>query len=197
MYVSHPEHKRPGPAKAVQLAIWLWLACLGLAAAPCLAADPPQAGDTLPDLVLNASDRPQDASYLGLESNAPTFELKNVKAKVVLLEIVGVYCPFCHEQTPLFNDLHKRLQRAKLDKDVKLIALASGATLQEIDYLRTHSAYAYPVLRDEDFSAHKKLNEPKTPFTMLVDAKGKVLYAHKGVINDIDGLFAKIKDLAK
>ncbi len=170
---------------------------LALIASPGLASEGLQVGDTLPDLVLTAPANPEDAAYLGLDSGSPTFALKAVKAKVLLMEIVGVYCAYCHEQAPLFNDLRKRLQRSRLDDSVKLIALASGATAAETEYLRKHSSYAFPVLRDEDYSVHKQLLEPKTPYTLLVDSNGKILYAHKGVEKDIDGLFAKIKELVK
>lgn len=181
----------------IRLALPTLAALLLLAAGtPATAAELPEEGDTLPELVFLAPDLQEDADYLGLAA-AETFTLADAAYDVLLLEIVGVYCPFCHEQTPLFNDLAKRIERAGLDQQIKMAAVASGATEAEIAYLRDYSGYAYPLLRDQDYSLHKQLGEPQTPFTMIVDRQGTVLYVHMGVIEDIDDLFNRIKELAQ
>ena len=161
-----------------------------------MAAEPPQEGDELPELVFVASDRPEDADYLGLP-DTETFTLAEADYEILLLEIIGVYCPFCHEQAPLFNDLAQRIERAGLDGQVKLIAVASGATPEELAYVRDYSAYIYPLFRDQDYSLHQQLGEPQTPFTLLVNRQGEVIYTHMGVVEDIDALFNRIKESAE
>ena len=171
------------------------LAALGLIlllAAPALAGTPPGEGDSLPPLSILAPTLEQDREYLGL-ADAETFSPGDLACDLLILEVVGVYCPFCHKQAPLFNDLHKRLRRAKLDGRIKIMAVASGATPEEIEYLREHSQYRFPVLRDQDYSLHSQLGEPKTPFTLVVDAQGRVLYVKTGVIEDIDAFFTWLK----
>jgi peroxiredoxin len=165
-----------------------------IAAAPALAL--PEKGDDLPALTLTAPDRAEDSVYLGVEQEK-SFSLLQADFQVLLVEIVGVYCPFCHQQAPLFNALRKRLQRSGLDDKVKMVALASGATEQEIEFLREHSGYAFPVLRDEDYSVHKQLGEPKTPFTMIVDREGTVLETHMGILYDMDALFNRLRGMVE
>lgn len=156
-------------------------------------------GQDLSSLAFAAADRPEDAALLGAPAGKP-FSLKDLRFGVFILEVVGVYCSYCHEQAPLFNDFHKRLTRAKLagpTGPVRMAAVASGATIPELEHLRTHSSYAYPVLRDEDYSLHKALGEPKTPYTIVLDGDGKVLKTFEGVVKDIDGLFTTVKGWAK
>jgi len=48
--------------------------------------------------------------YLGV--GGPTFKLKDLQANVILIEIIGVYCPYCYEQAPLFRNLSIGWRRA-------------------------------------------------------------------------------------
>lgn len=177
--------------------IILALAALVLSALPAMAADAPGPGDALPTLTLNAEGLPaEEAAALGIAGQG-SFAVSNIDADYVLLEIIGVYCPQCHEQAPLFNRLHGRLERTGLGKKVKMLAVAAGGYPAEVDFLRSEGTYLFPVVADTDYAAHKALGEPKTPYTMIVDAGGKVVWAHLGVISDVDALYARLAELAK
>lgn len=163
-----------------------------LVACPALAAEPPKEGETLPRLTILTPALEKDSHYLGLDAPG-SFTIQDLDYSLLLLELVGVYCPYCHKQAPLFNSLFKRLERAKLTDRVKMLAVASGATEPEVVQLRKHSGYVYPVLRDEDYSMHKILGEPQTPFTILVNKEGTILFTRLGVVEDIDALFETIR----
>ncbi len=155
----------------------------------------PAVGDTLPAFSMDAPD-PKVAAELGLPSDKP-FGLSDLKAELVLLEVLGVYCPQCHRQLPGFNSLAGRLRKAGLAGRVVMLGLAAGGTPMEVNYLRSKGGYAFPVAPDPDFRAHKALGEPQTPFTMLVDKSGTVRFAHLGVIEDVDMLFARMRELVR
>lgn len=175
------------------LGLYLALCCL---AAPASAADLPAEGERLPDLLLEAPTDPKLAAELGVTAGKP-FGLGDLGAELVLLEVIGVYCPQCHRQLPGFNSLVGRLNKAGLWGKVVMLGLAAGGTPMEVDYLRAKGGYAFPVVPDPDYQAHKALNEPQTPFTMLVDKDGVVRFAHLGVIEDVNALFARIRELAR
>lgn len=164
---------------------------------PARASDLPAEGDTLPSLTLPAVVYEDWAGELGVSPDA-TFRLADLPAKVALIEILGVYCPQCHIQAPAFNKLKKRLDRAGLSDKAVMIGVAAGGYPPEIAHLRKQGTYAFPVIADTDFNVHRALNEPETPFTMIVDTKtGRVHYAHLGVVEDVSPLFARIKALAR
>jgi len=77
-----------------------------------------------------------------------------------------------------------------------MVALAAGGYPAEITFLREQSAYLFPIVADQDYSVHKVLKEPQTPFTMIIDKKGVVHFAYLGIIRDIDGLFRTISEMA-
>jgi hypothetical protein len=76
-----------------------------------------------------------------------------------------------------------------------MLAVAAGGSVTEIQYLNEQGPYSFPVVPDPSFLVHKLLGEPRTPFTMLVDAQGKVLHTHMGVVEDIDAFLKLITTL--
>ncbi len=183
------------------LATPLLLAALLFAAsalAPrALAAGPlPEAGTTLPTLSLKVPVYGSDARDLGVEGKK-TFRLQDLKAKVIVIEVLGVYCGECAKQVSSFNTMYARLARRIQAGEVRMFGLAAGGTDLEVESLRKSGAYRFPVVADEKYQNHKLLREPKTPFTMLVTPAGKVLYSHLGVDEDIEAMLARIKDALK
>ncbi len=177
----------------------VWIACIwfGMLLCPLSAGrcEPPIKGGTLPVFTLAAPAMRADVEYLGI--TAPGFTLADVAADVILLEILGVYCPRCREQAPLFNALQGRLEKRELKDRVKMIGIAAGATPMEVEMVRKEWRIRYPVIPDEKFEVHKLLGEPKTPFILLLDRQGRVLYTHEGVLKDIDAFYQLIKTASR
>ncbi|MBI4805719.1 MAG: TlpA family protein disulfide reductase [Desulfovibrio sp.] len=163
-----------------------------------LRAEPPKVGAVLPQgLQLSAPLGAEERNYLGC-GDGGTFKLSAVKADFVIIEVVGVYCPQCHIQAPLFDKFYARLTKdSELGGKVKMLGLAAGATKEEMEYLRDSGVYKYPVAWDPNFAVHKQLGEPKTPFTMVVDSKGKVLFAHMGIIEDVNAFYDQVSKLVR
>jgi len=84
--------------------------------------------------------------------------MHDVDAEIIMIEIVGVYCPNCHVQMPLFNDLFQRIKRdPDLYGKIKLLAIAVGATANEIKYFTDEYriAYLFLVLRNRTKRSEK------------------------------------------
>ena len=173
--------------------LWLWVLIVLSAAGYCQAF--PAEGSCFPELSLNAPDSRAERRYLGITDSA-TFDLRDMDCPLVLVEILGVYCPQCHAQAPLFNNLYKMIQNdPKLSCSVKMLGIAIGATPLEIEYLKEQFEIPFPVVSDPKFEAHKSLGEPRTPLTIIIADDGTVRFAHLGVIEDIEKLFVDIKGL--
>lgn len=171
-----------------------FLICLYPQAGRC--GTPPKPGDTLPEMSLAAPVSKQDKAYLGI-SDTPQFLIGDIDTQLLVLEILGVYCPVCHRQRPHINRLFHRVDKnADLAGKVKFLGIAAGGSPMETDYYIKQSKVPYPVLPDEKFVVHKKLNEPLTPYTLVATRDGKILYAHLGLIEDMDKFFGTLKELA-
>ncbi|CCK81095.1 TlpA family protein disulfide reductase [Desulfobacula toluolica] len=157
---------------------------------------PPKQGEKLPEMSLTAPVSKNDSAYLGIGEKS-LFLIQDIDAAVIVLEIIGVYCPVCHKQRPHINRLFHRISKnADLSGKIKFLGISAGATPMEVAYYMKTSRVPYPVLPDEKFNAHKKLNQPLTPYTIVVTKDGQIRYAHLGLIQDMDGLFATLKQLA-
>jgi peroxiredoxin len=158
-------------------------------------AGPPEKGATLPSFQLPAPTLETDMSYLGLKG--ATFRLQDISCQVLVIEIIGVYCARCYQQAPLFNKLFTRLNRKGTGDKVKMVAIAAGGTANETEHLRKTGSYEFPVVSDETYAVHKLMGEPRTPFTLVIDREGKVLFSHLGVIEDVDTFYQQIMELVK
>lgn len=156
-------------------------------------AEVPRVGDTLPAFTMAPLPVEEDAAALGLDTNR-AFTLADIRTPYVMVEILGVYCAICHEQAPHLARLYKRLRKTKLDQKVTMLGIAAGGTPMEVKYIRKKD-YLFPVAADTKFEIYGQLAEPKTPFTMIVDRQGTVVYAHRGLIPDMNELFKTIQAL--
>lgn len=162
------------------------------AAVPALAA-PPATGDTMPELTLPVPQDQAGQDMLGV-AGLTTFTPADLKADLVFLEVIGVYCPQCVNQAPGFRTLFNRLNRGKLKGRVAMFGLAAGGTEAEVRQLLGTGQYLFPVVSDPDYVAHKALGEPLTPYTMVFRPDGSVVYHHLGVVQDIDALYQLIRN---
>lgn len=152
----------------------------------------PKKGSTLPDFRVTAPDEKKDSDYLNLGAEK-TFRIQDIDAKLLFIEIIGVYCLQCHKQLPSNRKLFFRIKKnSRLAQKVRMIAIAAGANTNETKHIVDQLEIPYPVLPDTKFQIHKILGEPRTPFTMLVTPDGKVKYAHVGLIKNMNRLYKKI-----
>lgn len=155
----------------------------------------PTVGSTLPPFRLDSPDAKEERKYLGIKPG-DIFSLGQVNSPFLLIEIIGVYCPVCHAQAPLFNQLFLRIQKEPaLANKVKMMAIAVGATPMEVSYLKKEFRISFPIIKDPNFVIHKILGEPKTPLTMMVTRDGKVLFVHPGAVEDLEGFLLRIKKI--
>lgn len=152
----------------------------------------PFVGSVLPRFQMETPPDEADKKYLGIGKGGK-FTWQQINAQVLLVEIIGVYCPQCHRQAPGFNRLFQRIQKdPRLGPKVKMLAIAAGGSATELSYVRQEFPIPFPIIRDTQYEIHKLLGGPRTPFTLLIDRKGKVLFTHLGVIEDMESFFNKI-----
>jgi hypothetical protein len=179
--------------KPFKTTLLLLLLILFFSAASDAETSLPEPGKTLSPLKLTAPADPAGKKSLGLGSPVTEFGISDLKTELILMEVIGVYCPQCFKQAPEFNKLYERLNKGKMKGRVAMFALAAGGTNPEIEQLIQSGQYAFPVVADTTYEVHKRLGEPKTPFTILCRPDGSVLYTHLGIITDIDAFYAEIK----
>ena len=78
-------------------------------AQPTGASSTPKQRDTLPAINLNVPKDPVLKSYLGL-SGERLFEISEMKAEVVIIQIFSMYCPLCQREASRVNELYENIE---------------------------------------------------------------------------------------
>jgi peroxiredoxin len=129
---------------------------------------PPQKGETLPSIQLPVPKSLVEKSYLGL-SREGSFTIPQIKARVVIIEIFSMYCPYCQKDAPGVNELYQLVEKnPDLKKDIKLIGIGAGNTPYEVETYKKTYTVPFPLFSDQDFTIHQACGEVRTPYFIVV-----------------------------
>ena len=149
------------------------------------------------EFTMPAPDSAQAQKYLGLKAMEP-FKVSDIKAKLAVIEFMSAFCPYCHANAPILNNIYKTIQGDSGLADVKVIAIAVGNEKAAVEAYKKQFKVPFPVLPDQDFAISVSMNGVPTPTTMIVSTEnGTVLFSHTGVIQDRDGFVKQLKALNK
>jgi peroxiredoxin len=153
------------------------------------AAAPPAVGGQLPDFKLPAPKSSADKNYLGVSGTffSGPFTIPQIKAKVVILQIFSMYCPYCQKDAPHVNSLYSRIENDPVLKGkIKLLGIGAGNSEYEVGVFKNKYNVPFPLFPDGDFKIHKLLGEVRTPYFIGVkinpDGSHQVFYSKLGAI---------------
>jgi len=135
---------------------------------PILATNPPSKGDVLPAVNLPIPKNLDERGYLGL-SGSGLFKIPQIKAKVVIVEIFSMYCPYCQKDAPGINELYRLIENNQdIKNKIKLIGIGAGNSPYEVEVFKKTYNVPFPLFPDKDFTIHKACGEVRTPYFMFV-----------------------------
>ena len=153
-----------------------------------------KAGDYFPEIPLQTPSNPAERIYLGLPEGK-TFTFKDIKAKLVLVEMLSVYCASCQSQAPSYNKLYDLIEKDPKSKGrIKMLGIAVGNGDLEIADFRQRYKIPYPIVPDPQFVIHAATGGSRTPFSIFVRqdssaGKGLVAGTHLGTNHEYERLF--------
>jgi len=158
---------------------------------------PPKAGSTLPEIDLPVPDNSADRKYLGLSSGGKTFQVGRIKAKIVIIQIYSMYCPYCQADAPNVNRLYGLVEsNPALTGKVKIIGIGAGNTSFEVATYKKKYSVAFPLIPDADFKIHKVVGEVRTPYFIAVKitdgGRNEVVYSRLGALKDVEQFLEQI-----
>jgi len=152
-------------------------------------------GMTLPQFQLNAPVSSSEQKYLGLEDSEP-FSWSQISAKIIILEIFGIYCPHCRKQGPILNKIYKFIQEdPALKAGIKMIGVAAGGDQKKVDRWKTTLHVPFPLYPDPETTIWQKLGKPGVPCTLIVANSGKIIAVNYGATENTEDFFRQIKKI--
>jgi peroxiredoxin len=138
-------------------------------------------------------DSAQTQTYLGLDEMKP-FKVSDIRAKIVVIEIMSGLCRACQANAPIMNDIYKTIQADSGLADVKVIAIAIADDKTSVETFKKQFNTPFPILLDENREIMRAMSVKDAPTTMVVSTEdAKVLFTHAGVIPDADAFVKQVK----
>ena len=151
---------------------------------------PPKVGSALPEIELLKPNNSADLKYLGL-SGSGFFKINQIKARVVIIEIFSMYCPYCQAEAPNVNRLYAVIEgNSALKEKIKIIGIGIGNSQFETGIFKKKYTVAVPLIPDADFKLHKIMGEVRTPYFIVVKLNSgkhpEVIYSKLGALENND-----------
>jgi len=175
--------------------------CLWIGQAPARAEiTPPAVGEPLPVITLPVPERTALRDYLGL-SGGGHFEVAQVKAPVILVEIFSMYCPHCQRDAPEVDRLYHIIEKSPgLKGKIKILGIGAGNSPFEVGVFRKKYEVPFPLFSDGDFSIHKSLGEVRTPYFIgaktVHQGRPLVFFSRLGGVDKADEFLKLILNLS-
>lgn len=121
--------------------------------------------EPLPDVTLKVPENKDHIKYLGLKQEPGSeFNLSQIDADVLMIELFSMYCPYCQNAAPKVNKLYEMMEQNKRE-DMKLVIIGIGAnnTDLEVETFRKGFDIRFPLFSDPDLSIYKTLAGAGTP----------------------------------
>ena len=155
-------------------------------------------GDSFPELLLDAPVESTHVSYLGIDKGK-SFTLRDIKADIILLEIMNINCASCQKQAPINNKLFSLIESTSATKGhIKMLAIAVGCLDDHIEKFVEHFNTPYPVIQDPKFVVYDAIGRSSIPLAVLIrrdsrTGKSIVARTHSGFDSDYNEMFNDIK----
>ena len=163
------------------------------------ATQPPATGSVLPEIKLTVPANNDYKNYLGL-SPGDFFKIPQIKANVVIIEIMNMYCPHCQASALKVNELYRIIENNPALKDkIKLIGIAVGNSTYETEVFRERYNVPFPLFADGDFAIHQIVGEVRTPYFIGIkidDGVPKVFYSKVSGFEKADQFLELIRQLS-
>ncbi|NQV43227.1 MAG: TlpA family protein disulfide reductase [Candidatus Marinimicrobia bacterium] len=131
------------------------------------------------------------AITLGQDKNLPQVNLKDMKNKtqslnqlvdgqVTLINFWATYCVPCRKEMKHLNRINKTY--ATQNVQVIGISIDDSRTVGRVKSMVKSQKLEYAILLDTEQKLYKNFNTTAMPFSILVDAQGKILWEHTGYL---------------
>jgi peroxiredoxin len=134
---------------------------------------------------------PNDASdraYLGVPPSG-TFTISQIKAPIVLIEILSAYCPHCQQTAPRMNEVYREIEKnPQLRGKIRIVGVGMQNSDFEVNTFRQKYAIPFPILSDNtgEFSGRLYVQQTPTFVGIRLSANGKLeeFFSNKGEFYD-------------
>ena len=117
--------------------------------------------------------------------------------KITIISFWATWCVPCKKELTNLADLYDEWKK-KYNVQVVAVSIDDSRSTSKVKPVVDGQRWEYEVLLDVNQDLKRQLNVPSVPFTLLVDANGKIVYMHNGYTDgDEYVLEEEVKKLVK
>ena len=117
-----------------------------------------------------------------------TIALSDLKGKPVIINFWATWCGPCVREMPAFERL-----KEEFGDDIGIIAVNCGDDADTVKDFVAEYGYTFPVALDEDYEVTMLYPTNSIPYTVVVDANGKITHISAGAA-DADTMYGRYKE---
>lgn len=99
--------------------------------------------------------------------------------KITIISFWATWCVPCKKELTNLADLYDEWKK-KYNVQVVAVSIDDSRSTSKVKPVVDGQRWEYEVLLDVNQDLKRQLNVPSVPFTLLVDANGKIVYMHNG-----------------
>jgi cytochrome c biogenesis protein CcmG/thiol:disulfide interchange protein DsbE len=117
--------------------------------------------------------------------------------KLTVISFWATWCIPCQKELSNISELYEEWQK-KYNMQLVAVSIDDSRNVPKVKPLVEAKSWEYQVLLDVNQDLKRDLNIQSVPFTVLVDATGKVVYTHSGYVEGDEYILEdELKKLAK
>ncbi|MGA1842552.1 MAG: TlpA family protein disulfide reductase [bacterium] len=156
-------------------------------------------GDLFPEMDFDITLNKTAQKYLKTKKGRE-ISLSDIKADIIMIEVLSVYCVSCMSQTSYDRELFLMIEdNENTAGKVKMIGIAAGNNMREVNKFVEEFNVPYPVFPDFKFSKYDQIGQVRTPFKIFLlkrpDNKFQVMKTELGVNENVKDTFDTIVDI--
>ena len=126
--------------------------------------------------------------FTGEHMDGTSITLSELQGKPVIINFWATWCGPCVKEMPAFE----RLKDDFGDK-IGIIAVNCGDDAETVKDFVEENGYTFPVVLDEEYSISMLYPTNSIPYTVVLDAEGKVAHISTGAL-DADTMYERYKE---
>ena len=117
--------------------------------------------------------------------------------KPFIIDFFATWCKPCNRELDAINEVYEEWQE---ETGVKIFAVSidQAQNINKVKPLVSNHGWEYDVLLDPNSEFLRAVGGQMSPYTLVVDAKGKIVYKHSGYTDGAETeLIKKVRELLK
>ena len=111
-------------------------------------------------------------------TDGKTWNLKDMRGKVVVLNFFATWCPPCRQELPHLQS--ELWNKRKSDSRWTMLSVGREHTVEQLKAFQEKEKFTFPMAADPERGAYSLYAEKMIPRTYVIDPKGKIVFQSIG-----------------